>query len=298
MGQTFNSCILILLFISTLAYSQEFERRNSQNNLNNGLKNIPLIGGNIQRNLDPLVTNHANNMNHMFTEQNDPMQNNVQENFQNEMKTNHKETLEDDAKLLIDKIEQLVIQYQKLKQVQDDLQNKIKQLEKIISSIKESKSKESKTIEKSTNVHQETITSMKQNNALNNNSNQPIEKNGNKIFSPNSLNWVENNKPSLNDANLRDQLDYRNSIQNLNRFTQNNRRSNLLLHPINEVGNFLNGQQIIPQNPFNDIYNSQNFAQTQNIARAGLQQLPYYGTRFYETQIPNPLQYKTYVYRK
>ncbi|KAL7044961.1 hypothetical protein ACKWTF_002120 [Chironomus riparius] len=204
------------------------------------------------------------------------MQNNVQENFQNEMKTNHKETLEDDAKLLIDKIEQLVIQYQKLKQVQDDLQNKIKQLEKIISSIKESKSKESKTIEKSTNVHQETITSMKQNNALNNNSNQPIEKNGNKIFSPNSLNWVENNKPSLNDANLRDQLDYRNSIQNLNRFTQNNRRSNLLLHPINEVGNFLNGQQIIPQNPFNDIYNSQNFAQTQNIARAGLQQVSQY----------------------
>ena len=107
-------------------------------------------------------------------------------------------------------------------------------------------------------------------------SNQLIEKSENKIFSPNSPNWQENNNPTLYDTNFREQQGFRNSVQNPNTPTQNNRRSNLLIHPTNEMGNFLNRQSLIPQNPFNDIYNSQNFAQTQNMVRTGLQQVSQY----------------------
>ena len=69
---------------------------------------------------------------------NDQMQNNVRGNFQNEIKTNNKDNVEDDAKLLIEKIEKLVVQYQKLKQVQDDLQEKVNQLEVNIGKIQKS----------------------------------------------------------------------------------------------------------------------------------------------------------------
>ena len=66
------------------------------------------------------------------------MQNNVRGNFQNEIKTNNKDNVEDDAKLLIEKIEKLVVQYQKLKQVQDDLQEIVNQLEVNIGKIQKS----------------------------------------------------------------------------------------------------------------------------------------------------------------
>lgn len=80
-------------------------------------------------------------------------------------------------------------------------------------------------------------------------------------FSQTPSNWQQNKNPSLHDANLRYQL------QEPNGFSQNNRRTNSIIHPINEVGNLLNKQSAIK-----DIFNNQQFAQTQNIIRNGVQQ--------------------------
>lgn len=61
---------------------------------------------------------------------NNGMQNNGQGYHQSEIKNNHKEEkIDEDAKLLINKIEKLVVEYQKLKQVQDNLLKKVSELE-------------------------------------------------------------------------------------------------------------------------------------------------------------------------
>lgn len=73
--------------------------------------------------------------------------------------------------------------------------------------------------------------------------------------------------------NFNEQKDFENHIQNPIGFTQNNRRSISLINPVHEAGNFLARQTIIPQNPFNEIYNSHNFAQTQNIIGRGIQKV-------------------------
>lgn len=91
-----------------------------------------------------------------------------------------------------------------------------------------------------------------------------IQKNN---FSQNPSNWQQNKNPSLHDENLGYQL------QKPNGFAQNNRLTNSIIRPTNEVGNFLNMQSVIPQAANNDIFNNQQFAQTQNIIRNEVQQV-------------------------